>query len=64
MTLALQLSDSISGTLLAVAYDSKPDTSRGKMQWSMSVCNQVAASHVLTPWAQQLKRDLDAARAK
>jgi hypothetical protein len=34
MTLALQLSDSISGTLLAVAYDSKRDSSRGKMQWS------------------------------
>jgi hypothetical protein len=31
MTLALQLSDSITGTLLAVAYDSKRDTSRGKM---------------------------------
>jgi hypothetical protein len=34
MTLALQLSDSISGTLLAVAHDSKRDTSRGKMQCS------------------------------
>ena len=64
MTLALQLSDSITGTLLAVAYDSKRDTSRGRMQWSTSVSNQAAASRVLTQWAEQLKRDLDAARAK
>jgi hypothetical protein len=64
MTLALQLSDSVTGTLLAVAYDTKRDTSRGTMQWSTSVSNRAAASRVLTQWAEQLKRDLDAARAK
>jgi hypothetical protein len=64
MTLALQLSDSVTGTLLAMAYDSKRDPNRGKMQWSTSVSNRAAASRVLTQWAEQLKRDLDAARAK
>jgi hypothetical protein len=64
MTLALQLSDSITGTLLAVAYDTKRDPSRGTLQWSSSVSNRAAASRVLTQWAEQLKRDLDAARAK
>jgi hypothetical protein len=64
MTLALQLSDSVTGTLLAVAYDSKRDTNWGTMQWSNSVSNRAAASRVLTQWAHQLKRDLDAARAK
>ena len=64
MTLALQLSDSITGTLLAVAYDTKRDNSRGTLQWSSSVSNRAAASRVLTQWAEQLKRDLDAARAK
>lgn len=47
MTLALQLSDSVTGTLLAVAYDLKRDSSRGTMQWSTSVSNQSAASRVL-----------------
>jgi hypothetical protein len=64
MTLALQLSDSVTGTVLAVAYDSKRDASRGTMQWSTSVSNRAAASRMLTHWAEQLKGDLDAARAK
>ena len=64
MTLALQLSDSVTGTLLAVAYDSKRDPGFGRMEWSTSVSNRAAAERALTAWAQQLKRDLDAARAK
>lgn len=63
MTLALQVSDSVTGTLLAVVYDHKRDPS-GRMQWSTSVSNRAAASRTLTGWAEELKRELDAARAK
>jgi hypothetical protein len=63
MTLALQVSDSVTGTLLAVVYDHKRDPS-GRMQWSTSVSNRAAASRTLSAWAEQLKRELDAARAK
>jgi hypothetical protein len=64
MTLALQVSDSVTGTLLAVAYDSKRGSSTGSLQWSTSVSNRAAADRVLTGWAGQMKRELDAARAK
>ena len=63
MTLALQVSDSVTGTLLAVVYDHKHD-SGGRMQWATSASNRAAASRTLTGWAEQLKRELDAARAK
>jgi hypothetical protein len=64
MTLALQVSDSVTGTLLAVAYDSKRGSNTGRLQWSTSVSNRAAADRILTGWAGQLKRELDAARAK
>jgi hypothetical protein len=64
MTLALQVSDSVTGTLLAVAYDQKRDLSAGRLQWTTSVSNRAAATRILTGWAEQLKRDLDAVRAK
>jgi hypothetical protein len=50
--------------LLAVAYDSKRGSNTGRLQWSTSVSNRAAADRVLTGWAGQLKRELDAARAK
>lgn len=64
MTLALQVSDSVTGTLLAVAYDQKRDSSAGRFEWVTSVSNRAAASRTLTAWAEQLKRELDAVRAK
>jgi hypothetical protein len=64
MTLALQVSDSVTGTLLAVVYDHKRGSSTGRLQWTTSVSNRAAASQILTRWAQQLKGELDAARAK
>jgi Protein of unknown function (DUF3313) len=64
MTLALDVSDSVTGTLLAVAYDSKRDLGARRLQWTTSVSNRAAASRILTGWAQQVKRELDAARAK
>ena len=64
MTLALRVSDSVTGTLLVVAYDQKRDSSSGRLQWTTSASNRAAASRILTGWAEQLKRDLDAVRAK
>jgi hypothetical protein len=64
MTLALQVSDSVTGTLLAVAYDSKRGSTGGSFQWTTSVSNRAAAERILTGWAQQLKRELDAARGR
>ena len=64
MTLALRVSDSVTGTLLVVAYDQKRDSSSGRLQWTTSASNRAAASRILTGWAEQLKRDLDAVRVK
>jgi hypothetical protein len=64
MTLALQVSDSVTGTLLAVAYDSKRGSTGGSFQWTTSVSTRAAAERILTGWAQQLKRELDAARGR
>ena len=64
MTLALQVSDSVTGTLLAVAYDQKRASGTSTWQWTTSTSNRAAASRILTGWAEQLKRELDAARAK
>jgi Protein of unknown function (DUF3313) len=64
MTLALGVRDSVTGTLLAVAYDQKRGSGSGTWKWTTSVSNRAAASGILTGWAEQLKRDLDAARAK
>jgi hypothetical protein len=62
-TLALQVNDAVTGTLLAVALDQRRSGS-SKMQWATSVSNRAAASDMLKGWAEQLKRELDAARAK
>jgi uncharacterized protein DUF3313 len=62
-TLALQVNDAVTGTLLAVAYDQRKSRS-ATMQWTTSVSNRAAASAMLKGWAEQLKRELDAARAK
>jgi hypothetical protein len=62
-TLALQLNDAITGTLLAVAFDQRRSGS-STMQWATSVSNRAAASDMLKGWAEQLKREFDAVRAK
>jgi hypothetical protein len=64
MSLALQINDAVTGTLLAVAYDRQRGSQFGKLQWASSVSNKAAASAVLKGWAEQLKSDLDASRAK
>jgi hypothetical protein len=62
-TLALQIHDAVTGTLLAVAFDRRRSGS-STMQWATSVSNRAAADAMLRGWAEQLKRELDAARAK
>jgi hypothetical protein len=64
MTLALQVNDAVTGTPLAVAYDHQRGSQFGRLQWATSVSNRAAASAILKGWAEQLKQDLDAARAK
>jgi hypothetical protein len=63
MTLVLQVNDAVTGTLLAVALDQRRSGS-STMQWATSVSNRAAANDMLKGWAEQLKRELDAARAK
>jgi hypothetical protein len=64
MTLVLQVNDAVAGTLLAVAYDHQRGGQSGMLQWASAASNREAASATLKGWAEQLKRDLDAARAK
>jgi hypothetical protein len=63
-TLALQVNDAVTGTLLAVVYDQKRGSMAGRFQWATSVSNRAAAEGMLKSWAEQVKRELDAAREK
>jgi hypothetical protein len=62
-TLALQVNDAVTGTLLVAAFDQR-QSGTSTMQWATSVSNRLAAESMLKGWAEQLKRELDAARAK
>jgi hypothetical protein len=62
-TLVLQVNDAVTGTLLAVVLDAKRSGS-STMQWATSASNRAAAAAMLKGWAEQLKRELDATRAK
>jgi hypothetical protein len=62
-TLALLVNDAVTGTMLAAVFDQRrggPST----MQWATSVSNRAAAEKMLKGWAEQLKRELDGARAE
>jgi hypothetical protein len=62
-TLALQVNDAVAGTLLAVVYDRRR-SGYSTMRWATSASNRAAAEDMLKGWAEQLKRELDAARTK
>lgn len=62
-TLALQVNDAVTGTLLAVVLDSK-NSAQSSLRWTTGVSNRAAAATLLKNWAEQLKRELDEARAK
>jgi hypothetical protein len=62
-SLVLQVNDAVTGTLLAMVLD-KQRSGSSTMQWATSVSNRAAADAMLTGWAEQFRRELDAARGK
>jgi hypothetical protein len=62
MTLALDLRDAVTGTLLAEARDRQRGIDRGRFTVANSVTNRAEAERVLRRWATLLRDSLDAAR--
>jgi Protein of unknown function (DUF3313) len=62
MTLIMQLHDSVTGQLLARAYDSR-DSGSDMWQWTNSVTNTAEAKQIIGVWAKALRKALDASRA-
>lgn len=62
MTLALELRDSVTGTVLATARDRKRGTEHPWLTIANRVVNRAEAELALTGWAKQLRDNLDAAR--
>ena len=62
MTLIMQLHDSVTGQLLARAYDHR-DSGPDMWQWTNSVTNTAEARRIIGSWATALRKALDASRA-
>jgi Protein of unknown function (DUF3313) len=62
MTLIIQLHDSVTGQLLARAYDHR-DAGPDMWQWTSSVTNTAEARRIIASWATALRKALDASRA-
>jgi hypothetical protein len=62
MTLALELRDAETVTLLAEARDRQRGIDRGRFTVANSVTNRAEAERVLRGWATRLRDSLDAAR--
>jgi hypothetical protein len=62
MTLIMQLHDSVTGQLLARAYDHR-DSGPDMWQWTSSVTNTAEARRIIATWATALRKALDASRA-
>lgn len=62
MTLALELRDAVTGTVLARARDRKRDPDRTWLEWANEVTNRAEAERALRGWAEQLRGALEAAR--
>jgi len=63
MRLALELADSVTGTVLARARDRKRGTDTGQLMWANSVYNRVEAERAVRGWAGQLTNALESARS-
>jgi len=63
MTLYLELYDSETDDLLAKALDPTYDRDTGYMQWQTKVSNRAAATRMMRPWAEALRKGLDEAHA-
>lgn len=64
MTLILQLHDSVTGQLLARAYDRHAGMQSGAWTWTTSVSNTAEAKRIISIWAAALRKALDASRAE
>jgi hypothetical protein len=64
MTLILQLHDSVTGHLLARAYDRQAGQKSGVWTWTTSVSNTADARRIISTWATALRKALDASRAE
>jgi hypothetical protein len=62
MTLVAELRDSISGELLARAYDKRDDMRGTQWEWTTSVTNSQKAQQAISLWADALRDALDRAR--
>jgi hypothetical protein len=62
MTLIIQLHDSVTGQLLARAYDHRA-ASGDMWQWTNSVTNTAEARRIIATWATALRKAWDASRA-
>lgn len=63
MTLIVELRDSVTGTLLARAFDRREGDNM-MWQWTTSVTNSADARRIITSWADTLRNALDKARGK
>lgn len=64
MSLILQLHDSVTGQLLARAYDRQAGMESGAWTWTTSVSNTAEAKRIISIWATALRKALDASRAE
>ena len=62
MTLKLEIYDSVTGDLIAMASDRREAPRRGYAQWTTSVSNRAEAQRMLQRWAKDLVKRLDEAR--
>lgn len=63
MTLIMQLHDSVTGQLLARAYDRRNASQGGMWTWTTSVTNSAEARRIIGIWATALRKAFDAAHA-
>lgn len=63
MTLIAELRDSVTGTLLARAFDRRGGNDM-MWQWTTSVTNTAEARRIIATWADTLRNALDTARGK
>ena len=61
MTLIMQLHDSVTGQLIARAYDRRDASTSGMWTWTNSVTNTAEARRIIGIWATALRKAFDAA---
>jgi hypothetical protein len=62
MRINAELRDAVTGTLLYRVSDKKRGEDYGRLEWANNVWNDAELERMLTGWANQLKKSLDAAR--